>query len=263
MDEFRGRLSTLLASVPGRAALHIEEVGGPVLFSARADEPFPAASIIKLPILWAYAQQLHEGRVAPLECRIVPPEAVVGGSGVIQHLAPQPRLRLHDLAVLMIIVSDNTATNLLIDALGLETIQRTIAALGLANTKVQRYLMDMASAALGLDNVVSAADVARLLMRLATSDGLPREHTEAMLEILKGQQHREKLAGELPEDAVVASKSGEIEGVSHDAGIIYRGHRAAVTVALTADLAENGAGLRFCRRVGRLVYDFLASPQPP
>jgi beta-lactamase class A len=249
-------------SEPGQApqaAYYVKLLPDGPLLARDAGAPFPAASIIKLIVLWEFYRQAAAGALEPDELAEAPADCIVGGSGVVQHLAPGGRLRLGDLATLMIIVSDNTATNLLIDRLGREQINAAAAALGLGQTRLLRKLFDAEMIAQGVQNWVSAADTGRLLeLMLAPGDLLPDWAAGRMVAALRGQQHRKKLPAWLPADAEVANKTGEIPGCEHDAGIIWRDGRAAVAVALTQGLADREHGIAFCRRIGLAAYDRLA-----
>lgn len=256
--DLRRRVETLLADLDGRAAIMAKDLAGASLLQYGADAPFLSASLIKVPILWHFLREVYAGRLDRHELVIVPPAAAVGGSGVIAALEPGVTLRLTDLAVLMTIVSDNTATNLLIDRLGLEPLAATIEGLGLSRTRLQRKMMDYESRARGLENVTTAADMVHLFTRIARGEGLPAAAADEVLSILKKQQDRQKIPALLPEETVMAHKTGELEGVEHDAGILFVGGHPVVVAVLTAELAENRAGIEFAQQVGLAVYEAFA-----
>jgi beta-lactamase class A len=139
----------------------------------------------------------------------------VGGSGVIQHFGDgSSTLSLEDLAVLMITLSDNTATNILIDALGMNAVNRTLADLGFGETRLQRKMIQPEASLRGEENVSTPAEAAALMTRLARCD-LPvnqascRRITE-ILEIPKGGAVREPVPGSVR----IAFKPGTLEGVA-------------------------------------------------
>jgi hypothetical protein len=124
----------------------------------------PSASLIKLPILAAFWQTVEAGRLDPNERVILAVEALrVEGTGVLKALAPRLQPTWSDLATLMITVSDNVATNLLIDRLGMETIQAWIDKSGLAETRIERRMMDRSAMSAGRGNWTSAMDMEVLL----------------------------------------------------------------------------------------------------
>lgn len=249
------RIEALLEDLDGRAAIVVKDLAGESFLQLNADAGFLSASLIKVPILWHFLKEVHAGRLDRHELITVPPAAVVGGSGVVAALEPGVTLRLTDLAVLMTIVSDNTATNLLIDRLGLKPLAATIDELGLAQTRLQRKMMDYDSRARGLENVTSAADMVQLFTRVLAADGLPAAAADEMLSILKRQQDRQKIPALLPEETIMAHKTGELEGVEHDAGILFVGERPVIVAVLTAELADNRMGIGFAQQVGLAVYE--------
>ncbi|MDX1614141.1 MAG: serine hydrolase [Candidatus Promineifilaceae bacterium] len=251
-------LEPLINVLPGRAALLVKQVGADVLFTHNADEPFSSASLIKLPLLWEYGCQIASGQLDPRRACIVPLEAIVGGRGIIHLLAEQPRLRCQDMAALMIVVSDNSAANLLIDALGgLRELDASMKRRGFEQSRLRRYLGDESARQRGQDNVMTAADVALVLERIALGEGLPPNVTDHLLSLLMGQQLCAKLPANLPLNTTIAHKTGELPGIEHDAGILYHGPAATIVVVMTSDLDSNVAGRELCRQVGRIVYDWV------
>ena len=145
---------------------------------------FPTASTIKLSILYELLKQAEEQKLVldkPAPSSIV--AQMVGGSGVLQHLAA-PMLSLIDHAALMIIVSDNTATNVVIDAVGMANVTARMKALGLADIQLRRKMMDAAAVERGDENVASPASLARIAEIVWRGDGLRPESRDAGRRIL-------------------------------------------------------------------------------
>ena len=128
---------------------------------------FPTASTIKLAIVYELFKQVDEGRIRLDETMALDRAKAVGGTGVLVELGT-PTLSIRDYAVLMVTLSDNTATNVLIDRLGMETIAARMQALGLTATKLRRHMMDTAAARRGDENVSTPDEIARLLQTHAT-----------------------------------------------------------------------------------------------
>lgn len=198
-------------------------------YSYRADQPMRAASLIKVPILLcALKQGLDLNRRFELAA-----EDKVFGAGVLQFLGAGLGLSFHDLLTLMIIVSDNTATNMVIDIVGQDLVNAYISKLGLKDTCLVGKLQlpehkQNANQLKGMRNHTSAQDMLSLLVRLEQRQLLPEKETTVALDILKKQQFTEAMSRYLPRDAelsenyvVVASKSGCLRGLWHDAGIVY------------------------------------------
>ena len=136
-------------------------------------KPFPQASSIKLAVLYELYRQAEEGRHRPRRGRRAPPLPRVGGGGVLQELGDRVSLTWRDLAVLMMGWSDNEATNLLIDSVGLDAVNRRLDALGLPATRLRRKMMDLEAARRGRENVSHArARCARLVEAIHARRGL-------------------------------------------------------------------------------------------
>ena len=194
----------------------------------------PSASLIKLPILAAFWETVEAGRLDPSERVSVLAEALrVEGTGVLKTLAPGLQPTWSDLATLMITVSDNVATNLIIDRLGMETIQSWIDKAGLAETRIERRMMDRAAMAAGRGNWTSAADMETILAAIAAgtcvSGGVSRE----MRRVLEAQQIQDRLARRLSYGVRVANKTGNFSDVIHDTGIVAWPGATLVIAALT------------------------------
>jgi beta-lactamase class A len=146
--------------------------------------------------------------------------AAVPGSGVLTWLGPGLELSLADLAYLMVAVSDNTASNLLLDAVGFDRVQGTIASLGLVGTALKRRFLGRAPAAGEPENLTTAADLARLLAAIADDSAASPAGCARMRELLALQQDRARLARRLPAGVAFGGKSGSLPGLVHDAGLL-------------------------------------------
>ena len=194
----------------------------------------PAASTIKVPVLAAALREVASGRRA-LDERIPVPAQRPGGSGVLQATPGIRDLSLADLLTLMIIVSDNTATNIVIELIGMERINAFCQETGLASTVVRRVMMDLDARSRGIENTTSALDQATLLEALAWGDVLNQDLRDFAIRSLTLQQFNDGLPALLPDDVVVAHKTGELPGVRHDVGILTgAGGRQAVIAVLTS-----------------------------
>ena len=160
------RAAHLARALPGKIGLYAlyPATGDEIRF--HADMPMEAASVIKLPIMVEAFRQREAGMLDFALPVTVRRENKLPSCGALTYLHDGLTVQVGDLVTLMIILSDNTATNLLIDLLGQEHINRTIAALGLTGTQLNRKLFDAEQAALGVQNYVTAADMGALLTGL-------------------------------------------------------------------------------------------------
>lgn len=228
----------------GRVAVVVHRLnGGGEAIEVAADRRFEAASLIKLPIL---ATALDSD--LPFDERL-PVRPAVSGSGVLAHLADVGEMSIRDLLTLMIAVSDNTATNVLIDRIGREEVNAWCARHDLTATVLARHMMDLEARARGVNNLTSAADVASVLSRMADSPFAVRA--------LEAQQFNDRLPRHLPPGFRLAHKTGELTGVRHDAGIVYPPAGPPVVVAVLTEGVADGADL--IAECARLVFSTLAS----
>ncbi len=235
-------------------------------FAFNASEVFPAASVIKLPMLIDALRQVQAGALRLEDRYTMRSSDHATGSGVLQVMDTGLEPTLRDLLALMIVVSDNTATNMTLDALGgvdatnarfaqmgLET-SRVVGKLQVAwefKTEVQRQ---------GKRAEMTPLETLELLERLWHGELLEPAMRELVLEILGGQQYTEIIARYLPEDLKIATKSGSITGVRNDVGIVYAQRPYALALASkgSSDHREHmdNEGVLLLARVSKLVYDF-------
>jgi beta-lactamase class A len=206
--------------------------------SIAAERVFSSASLIKVPIMVAALQEAESGRL-PLS-RQLRLDAVprVGGSGVLAELTDLDRLSVRDLLTLMIVISDNLATNLLIDAIGMAVINRSAAAAGLAHTRLRRTMMDLEARRVGLENHTTATDMTLLLEQIAIGRGGlfgSQESCAVARHALARQQLNDRLPRHLPAGACFAHKSGELAGIRHDAGYLLVAGRPVLALTVLTE----------------------------
>ena len=163
---------------------------------------------------------------------------------------------LGEVAHLMIIASDNVATNILINLLGFESINQTIQILGLSSTQLRRKMQDFDAASRGFENTTCVADISKLLLRIANLRGEDSIERKAF-DILLAQKLNDKLPKYLPAHIQCAHKTGDLLKLEHDAAILIDGIKNIVVVVLSDELVDNAEGVRFCQEVGRLVAENL------
>ena len=239
---------------PGRLGCHICGAAGEVWASHRADERFATASVIKVPILMALTASVDAGAHRWDEVVPVNADDTAAGSGVIQYLSP-PEYTLHDVATLMIIVSDNRATNLVIDLLGLDRINDYFGQTGWPGTILGRRMFDFEARARGRDNFSTPRETADLFVRLLAEDLLSAAGTHAALRILRAQQSHDKLPAWLPPETPAAHKTGELPGVQNDSGILFLPAGPVIAAVYTNDLAAEATGRLAIQRIGRAIVE--------
>ncbi len=194
-----------------------------------AEAAFPAASVIKVGIMSCLLDAVAGGEMSLSDRVAVDTDVMVGGAGVLFELEPRD-YSLAELCRLMMVVSDNTASNALARHLGLERLNAFWKGRGYS-ASMQRFFMDPVVE--GRDNRMTPLSAASMLRDLYSGLGLTAELREFAVGCLRRQQYREKIPQMLPEELVVGHKTGELEGVRHDAAVIET-ERPYILVVLTA-----------------------------
>jgi beta-lactamase class A len=231
-------LADLVAAAPGRLSVVVADGTG-VRGDVDGDRVVTAASTVKVPILVAVLRLVARGEVA-LADPVRLGEQRVGGSGPLAALTSVTQLQVGELLDLMITLSDNDATNALLDLVGLSVVDRLCPELGMARTSVRRRVMDLEAVRAGRDNTTCAADLARVLVLLRRGALLPAPQTRVALDVLAAQQFVDGLPALLPADVWRGNKTGELPGVRHDMMLIEADGRWA-SVAVTATGLDDGA----------------------
>src|SRR5204862_4571019 len=241
-----------------------------VQWSYNADAWFHAASTMKLAVLLGVFREVERGELsldAPVHVRnrftsIVNQEPFMLDLGhdadpdVYGHLGKT--LTVRELGYWMITKSSNLATNLLVEIVGVPTIQHALDELEIDGVKILRGVEDQAAYQAGLNNEVTANGLLKLLRIIANRKAYSPEASEEMLSILLEQQYRSGIPAGLPKAARVAHKTGNISTVHHDAGIIFLEGRAPyVLVVLTQFAAETGRGTAVAE-VSRDIFNTLS-----
>ncbi len=184
------------------------------------DMPLLAASVIKLPVMAEAFRQMEAGLVNREERFTIRAEDKLPSCGALNVMHDGLEVTFYDLVTLMIVFSDNAATNLVIKRLGMDAINANIASLGLTATRLNRLLFDSAAAKQGLENRISASDMGKLLELIYRGELVSQKASEEMLEILLNQKLNGKLPLSLPRGTEIAHKTGEDSGITHDVGIV-------------------------------------------
>ena len=206
---------------PGKVGVYYRPLDGEAV-GFNEDLPLIAASVIKLPVMVEAVRCIEVGELDPDERVTVPPEAKLPSCGALTYLHDGLTVTAMDLITLMIILSDNTATNLLIDRLDMEAVNRTMAELDIPGIALRRKLFDAEQSRRGVENTVTARGIGLLLTRMATGTLLGGKADSQMMSILKNQ----RLNGKLPfflhgRGVKIAHKTGEDDGITHDVGVVY------------------------------------------
>jgi beta-lactamase class A len=242
-----------LDGVIGYSALDLvsgEEIG------RFADREFPAASTIKLAVLYELFRQADEGTLRLDEAVPLDRTHVVGGDGILRALGT-PTLSHRDHAVLMMALSDNTAANLLIETVTMRAVNTRMQSLRVGAIRLRRKMMDGAAAARGDENVAAPGALAGLLRLLHAGEGLRPETHRALLTVFEVGTSGWLRRG-VPPDVRVLSKLGTLEGVRADAAIVHAPQRPYAVAVMTTFLKDEPEGERAIEAVSRAFYEYFS-----
>jgi beta-lactamase class A len=217
-------------------------------------EPFPTASAIKLSVLYEMLKQAEAGTLALDTPAPVNRAQLVGGSGVLQHLTT-PSLSLRDHATLMIMVSDNSSTNIVIQAVGMDKVNARMAALGLSDIRLRRLMMDAAAVKRGDENIANPWSLAKVAELLWRGEGLKPDSRETVLGMLKLVSGSIRQA--VPARVPVFAKTGSLDGVRTEAGVVAVEGRPFSIAVMTTYLNEDAEGSRVIHELTAAAYGYF------
>jgi beta-lactamase class A len=281
------KIESAIADVPGIVGLAARRLETGEQIRHRADEVFFTASTFKAPVLVELYRQVDQGIVDPDRRIELTDRLRAPGGGVVKELANGLNPTVHDLSLLMIIISDNTATDLLYDLVGRDRLNRTMQELGLANTRIPMSCRELLYSMYGVEtddiaegtrlvaeglvkgkvaadsdgmseersDVSTPSDMVRLLELIHGDGVLSAVSREAVLDVLGRQQLNTIIPYYLPRGTKTAHKTGGVTGVRCDVGIVYA-PSGAYALALMAKHITDGKGIdRSLARVSQAVYE--------
>ncbi|MGP4106270.1 serine hydrolase [Virgibacillus sp. L01] len=253
-------IRTIISKTIDKFSIFIRTDDGTIAINAY--EPRKAASLVKLPILIEAFRQLEADLFRADTLVYIEQDMKVGGAGVINHLTSSNVYSYKNLMELMIIISDNTAANLILDKIEMDQVNILAKHLKCEHTLIQRNFMDTVSQAAGFENYTSASDMCHFLTIIANRGKTINDNSRSqILEILSNQQLNGKLASYLPFDSNVKlyHKSGELNGVEHDAAILEYQNKRVEAVVMSEGWENNGIGKRHIADIGKLLIDYITS----
>jgi beta-lactamase class A len=207
-----------------------------------ANDVYPQASSIKICVLAELYRQAQQGKLKLTDLYTVNAADLVEDSDIMGGLTPGvTQITLRDLATMMVAVSDNSATNILIDRVGMDNVNAFLKAQGLRDTRLRRKMMDLKAAAEGRENVSTPNEMLNLLQALYRDEILNQEMTADFFKVLS--THKESwIPRNLPDDLRIADKPGALEGVRNDSGVIFVDKRPYVLCVMTTYLHRERDG---------------------
>jgi len=272
-EKFEQNIQAQIDSIDGTIAVAFYSLSQPKdSLLINVDEKFHAASTMKVPVMIELFKQDHEGKIDLQDSILLKNEfkSIVDGSLYSMDINDDSddiiysqigtKVALSDLMHSMITVSSNLATNVLIELVDAKNTTATMRSLGARNIEVLRGVEDQKAYDQGLSNSTTARDLMIIMEAIANNTAGRQGDCEAMIAILKDQQHNDLIPMYLPKEVQVAHKTGSITGVHHDAGIVYLPDgRTYILVLLSKNLKDFDNGTDQLAKISKTVYDYMIS----
>ncbi|TAM98286.1 MAG: serine hydrolase [Chitinophagaceae bacterium] len=256
----------------GTFAVAFKDISTGEIFLMNAHESFHAASTMKTAILIETFKQATGHKFSLTDSILIKNsfKSIVDGSPFSLDSADDSekdlytrigtKLPVNDLLYRMITESSNLATDLIVDLVGAENANKTMHELGAKDIKVLRGVEDNKAYDLGLNNTVTAYDLMVIFDHIADGTVVNKKACDAMIKILMHQHFREKIPALLPADVRTATKSGSIDKISHDSGIVFLPDgRKYVVVLLSRGIEDEKSADETLARISRIIYNYMAN----
>ena len=266
------RVRKELSEFKGKVSLFAKNLDTGASFGVNEDSRVRTASTIKVAVMVEAFARVAEGKASWADEVVLTNAKKVGGSGILQELSDGLRLRLRDAVTLMMIVSDNTATNLVLDVLTADAVNARMDSLGLKQTRVMRKVFGGGASRIAEDpaykpfglGVTTPREMVTLLEKLERGEVVSREASKEMLALMKREQVHEGI-GRTLNGVEMATKSGALDALRSNVGIIYT-KQGRIAMAITCDempevdWTSDNAGLLMLSRLSLILTDGLAKP---
>ena len=249
MQDHFGPARDALAAARFVTGVLVRSTDGETFLSHDPDGAYPSASVIKVPLVMTLYADAAEGRL-DLERQVAVGDRV-DGSGILRDLRDVKTVSLRDLAALTIGLSDNTATNRLIEVVTVERVAARLAEWGIRTTALRRRMYDFEAAKRGLENVAAAADLVSLLERLVAGECGDRATSDAVLAVMERCQDDSMLRRYLRPGAKVPSKSGTLDASRNDVAVFRGPERVVCAAVFTHEVTDHLGAEHLLGLIGR------------
>ncbi|MET3617117.1 beta-lactamase class A [Peptoniphilus olsenii] len=226
-------------------------------FSFDGDKKMLSASMIKLLIMGAILECINDGKYNLEDNYIFADKHIVDGSGIVIDMDEGHKFSLREIIKLMIVLSDNSCTNLLIDILSMKEINSYAKKLGLKNTVLERKMMDFDAIEKGYNNYTSSNDIMNILKLIYGKKLVTEYLSDFAIEVLLSQKLNYGLKNYLSEEVKLASKSGNLDGLENDGGIFFLDKVDYILVVLVNNAKTNHLAKEIINNISKITFDFM------
>lgn len=249
-------LEKLAASCKGHVGLSLKDLETGKTWDYNSDRLFPSASLIKVPIMVAVLEKIRLGSLT-LDTQLkLKRRERVGGSGSLKWVREGTSLSVMEIIYKMITESDNTATRMLIDYVGMPYLAEAFKGMGLERTNISEEGMSLASRRVYRENFTTAREMAALMERIYSGELVSREASEFMLDVLKHNKSRSRLRKGLPLGWEIGHKTGLLRRSCHDVGVVFSPRGDYVIAVLTSEVPDYAAAKNFISKVAKLTFQY-------
>lgn len=257
MAEFWSRLSETVAYLSERGTLGVSVIGPDgSRWSHHGQRRFRAASTVKIAIMIEIFRQIDAGTLSLEDAYTLADEDRTGGSGVLMHMSTGAQINRADLLYLMISISDNHATNVLIRDAGIERINATMQDIGMSRSNLSRIMRGRPAQDDEQENFSASDDYVTAVQGILDGTVASATSCEAMTRLMEQQQNRRRLARFLPSDREVrfGSKTGSNAGVTNDVGFVIGPNGRLIIAVYTEGFADSVSGEAAIGEVARAAF---------
>lgn len=261
-DAMTGELGQMAERYPGRVSIYLKDLKTGRTWMHHPDDLFPAASLIKVPVLIATFYKIRDGQLGLDERMAITRRNRVGGSGSLKWRPDGTKLTLRELLVHMINESDNTATKMVLDRLGINYVQQQFPRMGLLYTGIYEEGMSIKGGRVMHENYTTAREMTSLMDKIYTGQAVDKLSSEVMLEILKKPKAvASRLAKGMPVGWEIAHKTGLLRQACHDSAIFLTPNGDYAVTVLTGQNRSYSTAKDFITKVGKVTFKHYAGPQ--
>ena len=240
----------------GRVGIYLKDLHTGKVWEYNSDRLFPSASLIKVPIMASVFEKIKLGAIT-LDTQIrLTRRGRVGGSGSLKWVRDGTSLSVMEIIYKMITASDNTATKMLIDYVGMDYLDESFKKLGLTYTNITPEGMSLSSGRVKKENYTTAREMAGLMERIYAGELVNREASEFMLDVLKHTKSRSRLRRGLPLGWEIGHKTGLLRRSCHDVGMGFSPRGDFLLAVLTSEVPDYTSAKNFIARVAKLTYAY-------